>query len=115
MVYKSTVKSILTYGAETSSIKRKHRRILFATEMDYLRHTAWIPPMERLRNESSTTKMRIKKDILQEIGQQLIWYGHIMRMEDCRISRQVAEWNPQGIRRRGRPIITWNEGIGDSV
>jgi hypothetical protein len=23
-------------------------------------------------------------------------------MEDCRLARQVAEWNPQGKRRRGR-------------
>jgi hypothetical protein len=36
-------------------------------------------------------------------------------MEDCRIAKQVAEWNPQGKRRRSRPVSTWKDGIKDSV
>jgi hypothetical protein len=41
-------------------------------------------------------KVRMKKDILQEIEeQQLRLYDPVMRMEDCRIARQVAEQNPQ--------------------
>jgi hypothetical protein len=38
-----------------------------------------------------------------------------MRMEDCRTARQVAEWNPQGKSRRGRPVSTWEDGIRDSM
>jgi hypothetical protein len=57
------------------------------------------------------TKMGMKKDILQGIEeQQLRWYNHAMRMEDCRIARQVAEWNPQG-----RPVNTWKDVIRVSV
>jgi hypothetical protein len=36
-------------------------------------------------------------------------------MKDCKIARQIAEWNPQGIRRRCRPFNTWKDGIRDSV
>jgi hypothetical protein len=36
-------------------------------------------------------------------------------MEDCRIARRVAEWNPQGKRSRGRPISTWKDGISESM
>jgi hypothetical protein len=35
------------------------------------------------------------------------WYAHVMRMDDCRTARQVADWNPQRKRRRGRPVNTW--------
>jgi hypothetical protein len=60
--------------------------------MDYLRRLARMSRMDRIRNETIRTKMRMNKDILQEIEvQQLRWYGHIMRMEDCKITRQVAE------------------------
>jgi hypothetical protein len=60
--------------------------------------------------------MGIKKDTLRETEeQQLSWYGHVMQMEDCRIARQVAEWNPQGKRRHGRPVNTWRVGIRDSM
>jgi hypothetical protein len=90
--------------------------ILLATEMDYLRRSARISRMDRVRNETIGTKRGMKKDILQEIEeQQLRWYGHVMRMEDCRIAKQVAEWNPQGKRRRGRPFNTWKGGIRDSM
>jgi hypothetical protein len=36
-------------------------------------------------------------------------------MEDCRIARQVAEWNPQGKRRRERPVNTWKDEIRDNM
>jgi hypothetical protein len=36
-------------------------------------------------------------------------------MEDCRTARRVAEWNPQGICRRDRPVNTWEDGIRDSM
>jgi hypothetical protein len=36
-------------------------------------------------------------------------------MKDCRIATQVAEWNPQGKSRRGRPVNTWKDGIRDSA
>lgn len=29
-----------------------------------------------------------------------------MRLEDRRIARQIAEWNPHGKRRLGRPVST---------
>jgi hypothetical protein len=116
LIYKSIVKSILPYGAETWTMKQKHIRKLLATEMDYLRRPARISRMDRIRNETIGTKMGMKKNILQEIEeQQLRWCGHVMRMDDCRPARQVAERNPQGKRRRGRPVNTWKDGIRDSM
>jgi hypothetical protein len=80
LIYKLIVKSILTYGAETWTIKQKHRRKLLAIEMDHLRRSARISRMDRIRNETIRTKMGMKKNILQEIEeQQLRWYGHVMQ------------------------------------
>jgi hypothetical protein len=36
-------------------------------------------------------------------------------MEDGKIVKQVAEWKPQGKRKRGRPINTWKDGIWEST
>jgi hypothetical protein len=36
-------------------------------------------------------------------------------MEDGRIARQIADWNPQGERRRSRPVKTWTDVIRDST
>lgn len=61
------IRSILTYGAETLSIKWKHRHKLLATEMDYLWRSARISQMDNVKNETSGRKIGMKKDILQEI------------------------------------------------
>jgi hypothetical protein len=115
-VYKTIVKSILTYGAETWTVKQKHRNKLLATEMDYLRRSARISRMDKIRNEAIRTKMGTKKNIVQEIEeQQLRWYGHVKRMEDGTIVKQVTELKPQGKRKRGRPINTWKDGIREST
>jgi pullulanase/glycogen debranching enzyme len=55
-VYNATVKSTLTYGAETWTVKQKHRNKLLATEMDYLRRSARISRMDKIRNEAIRTK-----------------------------------------------------------
>jgi hypothetical protein len=36
-------------------------------------------------------------------------------MEECRIARHVAEWNPQGKSKHGRSVSTWKNGIRDTV
>jgi hypothetical protein len=84
--------------------------------MDYLRRSARISRMDKIRNEAIRTKMGIKKNIVQEIEkQQLRWYDHVKRMEDGKIVNQVAEWKPQGKRKRGRPVNTWKDGIRESM
>ena len=42
---------------------------------------------------------------------QLKWYGHVQRMEEDRLPKQVLKWTPHGRRRRGRPRRSWREGI----
>jgi hypothetical protein len=51
----------------------------------------------------------------QEIEEQLRWYGHVKRTEDGKTVEQVAEWKPQGKRKRGRQINTWKVGIRESM
>jgi hypothetical protein len=72
--------------------------------------------MDKIRNEEIRTKMGIKKNIVQETEeQQLRWYGHVKRTEDGKIVKHVAEREPQGKRKRGRPINTWKDGIRESM
>jgi hypothetical protein len=72
--------------------------------------------MDKIRNEAIRTKMGIKKNIVQETEeQQLRWSGRVKRMEDGKIVKQVAEWKPQGKRKRGRPVNTWKDGTRESM
>ena len=42
---------------------------------------------------------------------QLQCYGHVQRMEEGRLPKEVMKWRPPGRRKRGRPKHTWAEGI----
>jgi hypothetical protein len=35
------------------------------------------------------------------------WIGHTIRKDENAVERIVLDWNPQGTRKRGRPIKTW--------
>jgi hypothetical protein len=41
----------------------------------------------------------------------LQWYGNVQRMEEGRLPKEVTKWRPPGRRKRGRPKLTWAEGI----
>ena len=39
------------------------------------------------------------------------WFGHIMRMEDSRITRKMLNWNPKGTAKRGRKKAKWLNNV----
>ena len=56
--------------------------------------------------------MKVTRSLLDDIKtRQLQWYGRVQRMEDGRLPKDVMKWCPTGRRKRGRPKLTWAEGI----
>jgi len=112
MVYNSMVKSVLIYGAETWSLFEGDRRRINATGMDALRRSARISKLDRKTNEYIREKMKAQDTILYEITRkQLIWYGHVERMDPTRLPKIMINWRPEGRKKRGLPRRTWKDGI----
>ena len=42
---------------------------------------------------------------------QLQWYGHVQRMEEGRLPKEIIKWRPPVSRKRGISKLTWAEGI----
>jgi hypothetical protein len=108
-----TVYDVLTYGAETCSLYDDDRRIN-ATEMDALRRSARISKLDRKTNEYIRGKMDAQdtRTILDDTTRkQLIWYGHVERMDPMRLPKFIINWKPEGRKKRGRPQRTWKDGI----
>jgi hypothetical protein len=42
---------------------------------------------------------------------QLIWYGHVERMDSVRLPKIMITWKPEGRKIRGRPRRNWKYGI----
>ena len=56
--------------------------------------------------------MNVVRSLLDDIKTiQLQWYGHVQRMEEGILPKEVMKWHPPGRRKRGRPKLTWAEGI----
>jgi len=56
--------------------------------------------------------MKVVRSLLDDIKtKQLQWYGHFQRMEEGRLPKEVMKWSPPGKRKRGRPKLTWTEGV----
>jgi len=56
--------------------------------------------------------MNITKSLLDDIKtKQLQRYGHVQRMEEGRLLKEVMKWSTPGRRKQGRPKLTWAEGI----
>jgi len=57
-------------------------------------------------------KMNVSRSVLDDIKtKQLQWHGHVQRMEEGRLPKEVMKLSPPGRRKRGRPKLTWTEGI----
>jgi len=50
--------------------------------------------------------------ILDDITwKQLIWHGHVDRMDPTRLPKIMIHWKPEGGKKRRRPRRTWKDGI----
>jgi len=88
--------SVLIYEAETWSLHEDDKRRINATEVDALRRSPRISKLDRKTNEYIREKMNAQDTILDEITQkQLIWYGHVERMDPTRLPKIMINWKPE--------------------
>ena len=104
MIYYSMDKSVLNYGAETWSLYGDDKRRINTAEMDALRRSARISKLDRKTNEYIREIMNKQEAILDmTTRQQLIWYGHVERMDPTRLPKIMISWKPEGKKKRDVP------------
>ncbi|MDR2074666.1 MAG: hypothetical protein LBP31_00370 [Holosporales bacterium] len=109
--FNSNVKAVLLYGCETwkvtnpimqnlqSFINRCLRRILNVRWPEVISNIMlWEPTGEK------PIELQIKK-------QKWKWIGHTIRKDKNAVERIVLDWNPQSVRKRGRPKKTWRRSV----
>jgi hypothetical protein len=107
------VESTITHAAETSCLNAKKNVVkLNSTEMDFWRRSTRISRKDKIMNNIIKQKMNLTRSLLDDIEtKQLQLYGHVQRMEEGSLPKEVTKWRPTGKRNRGRPKLTWTEGI----
>ena len=114
-VYKTMVRPVILYGAETWAVKEEHVKKLEVVEMRCLRAIRGVTRRERMRNEDIRQELKVA-ELREKIREcRLRWYGHVKRMEENEFVRWSAERREPGTRRRGRPRKRWMGCVRDDV
>ena len=105
-IYNSSVLSVLTYGCETWSITAQLEKRLRAFDNNCLRSILNIHWAEKIRNYVIYS-MTNHTPILDAIRKRRwMYWGHMVRMGDGRLPRDIWCWTPPGLRKSGRPKMT---------
>lgn len=112
-VYKTIVRPILTYGCESWVMSRRIKARVAASEMKFLRRVKGVSLRDRIRSKQIREELEIE-DIMEFIEKrQLSWWGHLQRMKNDRMVKQIWEARLIGRRKRGRPMEKWDSVLGD--
>ena len=106
-LYKTLVRSVLTYGCESWYDNETISRRFTVFENKALRRILKVKWQDKVTNASirEVTQVPWLDEVLMTWRWR--WFGHVMRREPTRIVTSVHKWRPDGSRRRGRPRPTW--------
>ena len=110
-VYKTMVRPVLIYGAETWTLRRSEEELLERTEMRMLRWMLGITLKDRKRNDDVRMTLGVAciTDKVREA--RLRWYGHLLRKEDDDKAKKIMVAEVVGQRSRGRPRKRWFDTV----
>ena len=111
-VFNAIVTPSLTYASETWAWQRKDMSKVQATEMKFLRAMEGVRRIDKIRNSVIRDKCNVKESIIEKIqNNRLRWYGHIMRMEDSKLTKTIFQGEVEGRRKQGRPQHRWMDTV----
>ena len=110
-IFNSNLKSVLLYGSETWRLTKKIITQLQTFTNRSLRYILGVWWPKKISNEElwqRTKQERIEVTIRRRKWR---WICHTLRKPTTNIIRLSLEWNPQGVRRKGRPKKSWRRTI----
>lgn len=110
-IYRTVYLPTLMYGSENWILDERQKSKLQAMEMRYLRLVRGITRRDRVRNKEVREHLNVEPLQVKIEKRKLRWFGHIVRMRESRQVKNIWNARPQGKRRRGRPMQTWNESV----
>ena len=113
-LYKSCVRSALTYGAECWALKVEDERRLKTTEMRMLRMMCGKTLKDKINNEKIREMTCVER--LEEFlrDQKLRWLGHVERMDEERGPVKALKLEVDGTK-KGRPKKRWKKVVQSDI
>ena len=110
MVYKACVLGTLLYGSETWTMHSRHERKLNTFHMRNLRRILSVTWQDRVTNAEVLSRAGVESMYTLLRQRRLRWLGHVRRMEDGRIPKDILYGELRsGLRRLGRPHLRYKD------
>ena len=110
-LYKSNVRSVLLYGAETWRTNKEIERKWRGVEGRLLRRIMNIKWTDRVSNIELAERTGIRNINVEIKKRRWKYTGHILRMDNTRHVKRALRWTPAGKRKPGRPKGTWRRTL----
>lgn len=108
-IYKTMVRPIMTYTAETHVSTSRIKQMMRTTEMNTLRAIVGKTRLDRVRNETIRRECGIGDVVGFVRGRRRAWNEHVQRADANRLIRIARDKKPMGRRDPGRPQKRWKE------
>ncbi|GFO49994.1 endonuclease-reverse transcriptase [Plakobranchus ocellatus] len=110
-IMKTLVWTVMTYGAEGWTIKKKQEKKINSTEMWFYRRLLRISWRERRTDQSILEELNEERKLLNYIKKRkLTFFGHTCRSK-CTLMKNILQGRMEGKRQRGRPRINYFDNI----
>ena len=108
-LYKTLAITVLCYGSEAWTMRKKDIRRITANEMKFMRYTAGYTKWDHKHNNDIMDELQLEPIINYIQQYQNQWTKHVHRMSHTRIPKAMLRYQPRGKRSLGRPMKRWSE------
>jgi hypothetical protein len=107
-VYNAVLLATLLHGSESWVCLEKHRSKLNAVGMSFLQAMCGKNRFDRVRNDWMMNECGVPENIFKKYETCVLrWFGHVERMGDERIAKQVYKGRVNKKRMKGRSKKSW--------
>jgi len=115
ILYKTLIRPVVSCGAGAWTLTKKEEQAVLIFERKVFRRI-YGPKYENGQWKSRTNRELEEMSKGENIGkwikgQRLSWLGHLERMEEDRIPKNIFTQELEGTRKRGRPRKSWKEEV----
>ena len=110
-IYKTIIRPVMLYGAESWTVKKKDIDLLERTEMKMLRRLKGVTLRDKIRSESIRNDLGVMSIRNKVRENRLRWFGHVIRKPDEDKIKVVYKMEVDGKRKQGRPNLRWRDNI----